>query len=154
MRIELEKRAGVSRLFTLLSPLLALVLTLLVGAVMFAMLGKNPLDATSVYRSETFLAAKPDNVHVLAHGGIVRVAAGVALVAAPWTSKKPETDLMRVLLGERLERQAVDLYNVLRGVSGGKKKKKDPKPSKAPGEATSLAPLPGQEAPASPAGEQ
>ena len=37
MRIELEKRAGVSKLFTLLSPLLALTLTLLVGAVMLSL---------------------------------------------------------------------------------------------------------------------
>jgi len=55
MRIELEKRAGVSRLFTLLSPLLALVLTLLVGAVMFAMLGKNPLDALYAFFVEPLL---------------------------------------------------------------------------------------------------
>ncbi len=32
MRIELERRAGVSRLFTILSPLLALFLTLVAGA--------------------------------------------------------------------------------------------------------------------------
>ncbi|KIP99873.1 sugar ABC transporter permease [Agrobacterium tumefaciens] len=45
MRIELEKRTGVSNIFAVLSPLLALVLTLMSGAIMFALLGKNPVDA-------------------------------------------------------------------------------------------------------------
>ena len=42
MRIELEKRANPSRLFSLLSPFLALVLTVIAGGVMFALLGKSP----------------------------------------------------------------------------------------------------------------
>lgn len=54
----------------------------------------DPLDATSIYRSETFLAAKPDNVHVLEHPGVVPVRAGVSLIAAPWTSKAPDGDLV------------------------------------------------------------
>lgn len=45
MRIELEKRAGISKLFSILSPFIALVLTIIVGAIMFALLGKNPLEA-------------------------------------------------------------------------------------------------------------
>ena len=45
MRIELQKRAGVSALFSILSPLLALVLTLFFGGIMFMMLGLDPLDA-------------------------------------------------------------------------------------------------------------
>lgn len=45
MRIELEKRAGVSKLFAFVSPLLALALTLVFGAIMFALLGKSPLNA-------------------------------------------------------------------------------------------------------------
>ncbi|MFB9950867.1 ABC transporter permease [Rhizobium puerariae] len=49
MRIELERRARVSRLFSVLSPLLALALTLVFGAVMFWLLGKNPLGALYVY---------------------------------------------------------------------------------------------------------
>jgi len=42
MRIELEKRPDVSKLYAFVSPLLALVLTLAFGAIMFAMLGKDP----------------------------------------------------------------------------------------------------------------
>ncbi|WFS02301.1 ABC transporter permease [Rhizobium tumorigenes] len=45
MRIELEKRGEVSRLFGLLSPLLALLLTLFAGGIMFLLLGKDPLGS-------------------------------------------------------------------------------------------------------------
>ncbi|MDQ0455918.1 ABC transporter permease [Rhizobium paknamense] len=45
MRIELEKRARASGLFTLVSPLLALALTLVSGAILFAALGKDPGSA-------------------------------------------------------------------------------------------------------------
>jgi simple sugar transport system permease protein len=45
MRIELEKRGDVSKLFGLLSPILALLLTLVAGGIMFMMLGKDPFDS-------------------------------------------------------------------------------------------------------------
>ena len=45
MRIELEKRPDVSRLFSILSPFIALLLTLVCGAVMFMLLGKDPVAA-------------------------------------------------------------------------------------------------------------
>ncbi|GAC56783.1 putative hydrolase [Gordonia hirsuta DSM 44140 = NBRC 16056] len=54
----------------------------------------DPHDATSIYRSQTFLEACPENVHVLDHPGTVRVREGITLVAAPWTSKKPDSDLI------------------------------------------------------------
>ncbi|KAB2861712.1 MAG: ABC transporter permease, partial [Bauldia sp.] len=47
MRIELVKRQHKSRLFSVLSPFLAFALTIAVGAVLFAALGKNP--ATTLY---------------------------------------------------------------------------------------------------------
>lgn len=59
----------------------------------------DPLDSTSIYRSETFVRARPDNVHVLDRAGVVRVRDGVSLVAAPWTSKRPESDLVADQLG-------------------------------------------------------
>ena len=49
MRIELEKRAGASATFALLSPFLALLLTLVAGAIMFTLLGKNPFSALYTY---------------------------------------------------------------------------------------------------------
>lgn len=45
MRIELEKRGDRSAVFSILSPLIAFALTVLFGAVMFAALGKPPLEA-------------------------------------------------------------------------------------------------------------
>lgn len=45
MRIELEKRAKVSTLFSILSPFIAFLLTIVFGGIMFALLGKNPVMA-------------------------------------------------------------------------------------------------------------
>ncbi len=45
MRIELEKRPQPSHLFTLLSPVVALLLTILCGALLFSALGKDPILA-------------------------------------------------------------------------------------------------------------
>ncbi|WP_105440368.1 ABC transporter permease [Neorhizobium sp. T25_13] len=55
MRIELQKRARVSTLFSVLSPLLALALTLLFGAIMFWLLGKNPVSALYSFFIEPLL---------------------------------------------------------------------------------------------------
>ena len=49
MKIELERRQTSSRLFSLLSPILAVLLTCLVGAVMFVLLGKPPLTGLYTY---------------------------------------------------------------------------------------------------------
>lgn len=59
----------------------------------------DPLDASSIYSSALFAAERPDNVVVLDHAGTVEVRPGLEIVAAPWRSKKPTTDL----LGEVLE---------------------------------------------------
>lgn len=45
MRIEIQKRPAQSRLYSVLSPFIALAMTVIVGAIMFAALGKNPLSA-------------------------------------------------------------------------------------------------------------
>lgn len=55
MRIELQKRARVSTLFSVLSPLLALVLTLIGGAILFWALGKNPASALYSFFIEPLL---------------------------------------------------------------------------------------------------
>ena len=55
MRIELQKRAQASPLFAVVSPLLALVLTLFFGGIMFWMLGKQPLDALYSFFVEPLL---------------------------------------------------------------------------------------------------
>ena len=47
--LQLELRAQSSRFWTLASPLLALVLTVLVGAALFVALGKDPLRGLSMF---------------------------------------------------------------------------------------------------------
>jgi DNA repair exonuclease SbcCD nuclease subunit len=60
----------------------------------------DPLDAASVYTSALFTAERPDNVIVLDRPGVHQVRPGLELVAAPWSSKFPTTDLVaRVLDG-------------------------------------------------------
>lgn len=54
----------------------------------------DPLDAASVFRSRAFTADQPPNVVVLDGSGPVAVAPGVELIAAPWSSKRPLTDLI------------------------------------------------------------
>ena len=49
MRIELIKRPQRSALFSVLSPFIALGLTLIAGAIMFSLLGKNPIEALYYY---------------------------------------------------------------------------------------------------------
>jgi DNA repair exonuclease SbcCD nuclease subunit len=51
-------------------------------------------DPGSVYRSRAFLERCPDHVHVLSDGQPRVVAEGVEVVAAPWTSKHPISDLV------------------------------------------------------------
>ena len=47
--LKLERRPGPSALMSWLSPLLALLLTVICGAILFAALGKNPLDGLRVF---------------------------------------------------------------------------------------------------------
>jgi DNA repair exonuclease SbcCD nuclease subunit len=58
----------------------------------------DPLDASSVYTSPLFTADRPDNVVVLDRAGIHNVRPGLEIVAAPWRSKAPTTDLVAEVL--------------------------------------------------------
>jgi DNA repair exonuclease SbcCD nuclease subunit len=60
----------------------------------------DPLDPSSVYTSKQFLAERPDNVVVLDRAGVFDVGPGVQIVAAPWRSKHPTTDLAADVLAE------------------------------------------------------
>lgn len=64
--------------------------------VMFYLLPGNhdPLNASSVFRSPTFVDRCPGNVEVLDTEGIAEIGPGVQLIAAPWTSKAPLEDLV------------------------------------------------------------
>jgi DNA repair exonuclease SbcCD nuclease subunit len=58
----------------------------------------DPLDASSVYTSALFTTERPDNVVVLDRAGIHQVRPGLEIVAAPWRSKAPTTDLVAEVL--------------------------------------------------------
>jgi DNA repair exonuclease SbcCD nuclease subunit len=53
----------------------------------------DPLDRAGVYRAQTFERHRPANVHVL-DAGVTRIRDGVEVVAAPWMSKRPLSDLL------------------------------------------------------------
>jgi DNA repair exonuclease SbcCD nuclease subunit len=58
----------------------------------------DPLDASSVYTGTQFTAERPDNVVVLDRAGVHQVRPGLDIVAAPWRSKAPTTDLVAEVL--------------------------------------------------------
>jgi DNA repair exonuclease SbcCD nuclease subunit len=58
----------------------------------------DPLDASAVYTSALFTAECPDNVVVLDRPGVHEVRPGLQIVAAPWRSKVPTTDLVADVL--------------------------------------------------------
>ncbi len=58
----------------------------------------DPLDASSVYTSALFTAECPANVTVLDRPGVHTVRPGLQIVAAPWRSKAPTTDLVAEVL--------------------------------------------------------
>jgi len=60
----------------------------------------DPLDASSVYTSALFTAECPDNAVVLDQAGVHPVRPGLEIVAAPWRSKAPTTDLVAEALAE------------------------------------------------------
>lgn len=58
----------------------------------------DPLDASSVYTGALFTSECPDNVVVLDRAGVHEVRPGLQIVAAPWRSKAPTTDLVAEVL--------------------------------------------------------
>ena len=60
----------------------------------------DPLDASSVYTSDLFTAECPANVTVLDRAGTHEVRPGLQIVAAPWRSKRPTTDLVAEVLAD------------------------------------------------------
>lgn len=54
----------------------------------------DPLDASSIYRSDEFTRDRPAHVHVLDEPGPHEVGPGVDVVAAPWFTKFPLSDLV------------------------------------------------------------
>src|SRR4051812_26364311 len=79
MRIELEKRPNASKLYTFLSPVIALVLTLICGAALFAALGYDPFNALYLYFIDPL--TEEWSLHELAikAGPLIMIGAGLAV---------------------------------------------------------------------------
>lgn len=60
----------------------------------------DPLDASTIYRSATFVEHKPDHVIVLDDSSARQVAPGVEVVGAPWLSKRVVKDLVQAVTAE------------------------------------------------------
>lgn len=58
----------------------------------------DPLDAGSVYAGKVWHESRPAHVHVLTDATPVEVRPGVEVAGAPWTSKRPLTDLVAAAL--------------------------------------------------------
>ena len=79
MQLVLERRAEPSRSMALLSPLLAIALTMLTGAIIFAALGFNPLHALSVFFIEPLSARRSLEQLALKAAPLVIIASGLCL---------------------------------------------------------------------------
>ncbi|GGE80183.1 ABC transporter permease [Stappia taiwanensis] len=79
MRLELEKRAEHSRTMAVLSPLLALVLTLISGAIMFALLGQDPVRALYTFFIEPLTASWSLQELVVKAAPLILIAVGLAV---------------------------------------------------------------------------
>lgn len=54
----------------------------------------DPLDASSIYRSQAFSDRCPSHVTVAQDSSPISIVPGTEVVAAPWFSKRPHTDLV------------------------------------------------------------
>ena len=79
MRIELIKRPQHSTFFLLVSPFIALGLTLIVGAILFAALGKPPLSALHVYFIEPLTEVWSLHELAIKAGPLIPIAVGLAV---------------------------------------------------------------------------
>ncbi|WP_036484014.1 ABC transporter permease [Nitratireductor basaltis] len=77
MRLELVRRPRQSALFSIMSPFIALLLTLVAGAIMFALLGKNPVTALYYFFIEPLLEVW--SLHELAVKAAPLILIGVGL---------------------------------------------------------------------------
>ncbi|MBB3397767.1 MULTISPECIES: ABC transporter permease [unclassified Rhizobium] len=79
MRIELEKRPQASKLYGFVSPLLALGLTLIAGVIMFALLGKNPIEALDAFFIEPLMEVWSLHELAVKAGPLILIAVGLSV---------------------------------------------------------------------------
>jgi len=79
MRIELEKRPQASKLYGFVSPLLALGLTVIAGVIMFALLGKNPIEALDAFFIEPLMEVWSLHELAVMAGPLILIAVGLSV---------------------------------------------------------------------------
>ncbi len=79
MRLLLEKRAERSRPMTILSPLIAIALTVATGAIIFALRGLNPLDALFIYFVEPLTSSWSIEQLIIKATPLALIGAGLAV---------------------------------------------------------------------------
>ena len=79
MRIELQRRSDHSKLFSILSPFIALGLTLIAGAIMFSALGLNPAKAMYSFFIEPLTEVWSVHELVIKATPLVLIAVGLSI---------------------------------------------------------------------------
>lgn len=79
MRIELERRPNASRLFTLMSPIIAFALTLVCGIIMFTALGKDPFFALYSFFIEPLREVWSLHELAIKAGPLILIAVGLSI---------------------------------------------------------------------------
>lgn len=79
IRVELVKRPQHSTLFALLSPFIALALTVAAGAILFAALGKSPVEALYLYFIEPLTQLWSLHELAVKAGPLILIAAGLSV---------------------------------------------------------------------------
>jgi general nucleoside transport system permease protein len=105
MQIALERRPERSNTLAVLSPLLAVVLTLVTGACLFALLGKNPVTALTVYFLDPLTDAYSLQEIVVKATPLVLIAVGLSLcyLANAWNIGAEGQFLMGAVAGTWVE---------------------------------------------------
>ncbi len=79
MRLELEKRAAHSQAMTVLSPIIAILLTLAVGAVIFAAAGISPIEGSWTYFVSPLASAYSAQEVLVKASPLILIALGLSL---------------------------------------------------------------------------
>lgn len=113
MRIQLEKRAQHSALFSAISPLIALAITMVLGAIMFAALGKSPVDALYSYFIEPLTEVWSIHELLIKAAPLILIAVGLSIcfLSNNWNIGAEGQFIMGALAGSILP----VLYPDLRG---------------------------------------
>ncbi|MET3774979.1 simple sugar transport system permease protein [Rhizobium alvei] len=79
LRIELEKRPNPSKLYAALSPFIALLLTLTCGAILFAALGKDPIEALYLFFIDPLREVWSLHELAIKAGPLILIGAGLSI---------------------------------------------------------------------------